>query len=279
DLPSLQKNATGEKKNPRGISHIVRACGKGSKKHKPNQRNCSSRTMANLDDFFAKKDKKKGKAKKFGTAEEIAKQLDDTSKKAVESKMKLKSVDPADGKSDHNQPEDEWKVFEETKKDYSGLKLAQLTIDEGGQNNDMDNGGDANDPNYDGEGRENEERDPSKPWNKLDAAAKEKAAAAAAAAAAVPEPPATTSNIYISPAMKSLMAKQKQKKGIAPDLQSEEYFPTLGQEKPAEPPKPPKPDPSFEEVKHGLRTRMVEQSTSSQISIGNRFNSLKNDAS
>uniref|UniRef100_A0A182QDE1 Protein CDV3 homolog n=1 Tax=Anopheles farauti TaxID=69004 RepID=A0A182QDE1_9DIPT len=232
--------------------------------------------MANLDDFFAKKDKKKGKAKKFGTAEEIAKQLDDTSKKVVESKMKLKSVDPADG-NDPNQ-EDEWKVFEETKKDYSGLKLAQLTIAEDAQNNDTDNGGDSNDPNYDSEGRDNEERDPNKPWNKVDVAAKEKAAAAAAAAA-VADPPATTSNIYISPAMKSLMAKQKLKKGIAPDLQSEEYFPTLGQEKPAELPKPPKPDPSFEEVKHGLRTRMVEQSASSQISIGNRFNSLKNDAS
>uniref|UniRef100_A0A182P916 Protein CDV3 homolog n=1 Tax=Anopheles epiroticus TaxID=199890 RepID=A0A182P916_9DIPT len=229
--------------------------------------------MADLDDFFAKKDKKKGKAKKFVTAEEIAKQLDDTSKKVVESKMKLRQVDSGDGKHDSKEAEDEWKVFEETKKDYSGLKLAQLTIDEEANQHDADNG-DPNDQSYDGEGRDGEDRDPSKPWNKLDAAnaaKKEKAAPA-------PEP-ATTSNIYISPAMKSLMAKQKQKKGIAPDLQSEEYFPTLGQEKPAEQPKPPKADPSFEEVKHGVRAKPVEQSSSSQISTGNRYTSLNNDAS
>lgn len=64
--------------------------------------------MADLDDFFAKKDKKKGKAKKFGTAEEIAKQLDDTSKKVVESKMKLRPVD-SDGKHDPNEVS-EWPV-------------------------------------------------------------------------------------------------------------------------------------------------------------------------
>ncbi|XP_052888313.1 protein CDV3 homolog [Anopheles moucheti] len=228
--------------------------------------------MANLDDFFAKKDKKKGKAKKFVTAEEIAKQLDDTSKKVVESKMKLRPVDPADGKNDSHEQEDEWKVFEETKKDYTGLKLAQLNIDDESNQLDSENSGDMNDPNYEAEGREGEDRDPSKPWNKVDAnaAAKEKVAA--------PEP-ATTSNIYISPAMKNLMAKQKQKKGIAPDLQSEEYFPTLGQEKPAEAPKLPKTDPTFEEVKHGVRAKTVEQSSTSQISIGNRYNSLNNDAS
>ncbi|XP_053670424.1 protein CDV3 homolog [Anopheles nili] len=229
--------------------------------------------MANLDDFFAKKDKKKGKAKKFGTAEEIAKQLDDTSKKVVESKMKMKPIDPADGKHDSSQ-DDEWKVFEETKKDYSGLKLAQLTIDEASNQNDSENAGDYNDPNNDNEGREGEDRDPSKPWNKLDAGGAKRNDAVAAEVE-----PATTSNIYISPAMKSLMAKQKLKKGIAPDLKSEEYFPTLGQEKPAELPKPPKPDPTFEEVKHGIRAKMLEQSSSSQISIGNRYNSLNNDAS
>jgi acyl-ACP thioesterase len=37
--------------------------------------------MADLDDFFAKKDKKKSKTKKFTTPEEIVKRLEDTSKK------------------------------------------------------------------------------------------------------------------------------------------------------------------------------------------------------
>ena len=37
--------------------------------------------MASLDDFFAKRDKKKGKGKKFTTTDEIAKKLEETGKK------------------------------------------------------------------------------------------------------------------------------------------------------------------------------------------------------
>lgn len=37
--------------------------------------------MADLDDFFAKKDRKKTKAKKFATPDELVKKLEDTTKK------------------------------------------------------------------------------------------------------------------------------------------------------------------------------------------------------
>lgn len=37
--------------------------------------------MADLDDFFAKKDRKKTKTKKFATSDELAKKLEDTTKK------------------------------------------------------------------------------------------------------------------------------------------------------------------------------------------------------
>lgn len=37
--------------------------------------------MAELDDFFAKKDRKKTKSKKFATPDELAKKLEDTTKK------------------------------------------------------------------------------------------------------------------------------------------------------------------------------------------------------
>ncbi|XP_052867520.1 protein CDV3 homolog isoform X1 [Anopheles cruzii] len=226
--------------------------------------------MADLDDFFAKKDKKKGKGKKFVTAEEIAKQLDDTSKRAVESKMK--KSEPTDNKAaSEQQAEDEWKEFEEQKKDYTGLKLAQLTIDdEGNQIHDPNLQGDSGDGNMDGDGEEGGERDPSKPWNKLDATA-----AARAAIPSAEEPAAPTSNVYISPALKSLRAKQK--KG-APDLKNEEYFPTLGVDKP-EQLKPVKKDPTFEDVKHGVRVKTVEKSASGQVSVGNRYTSLSNNAS
>ena len=42
--------------------------------------------MADLDDFFAKKDKKKSKGKKFMTTEEIAKKLEETGKKSEKPK-------------------------------------------------------------------------------------------------------------------------------------------------------------------------------------------------
>lgn len=55
--------------------------------------------MADLDDFFAKKDKKKPKGKKFTTTEEVAKKLVETGKLVTEKpKLKEKST---------NNPEDE----------------------------------------------------------------------------------------------------------------------------------------------------------------------------
>lgn len=46
--------------------------------------------MADLDDFFAKKDRKKAKGKKFTTTEEIAKKLEETGKKVEKPKPKEK---------------------------------------------------------------------------------------------------------------------------------------------------------------------------------------------
>lgn len=42
--------------------------------------------MADLDDFFAKKDRKKKTTKKFATTEEVAKKLEDTAKKTEKPK-------------------------------------------------------------------------------------------------------------------------------------------------------------------------------------------------
>lgn len=49
--------------------------------------------MADLDDFFAKKDRKKTKAKRFATSDELAKKLEDTTKKS-ETKLR-KDPQPA----------------------------------------------------------------------------------------------------------------------------------------------------------------------------------------
>lgn len=50
-------------------------------------------TMADLDDFFAKKDKKKGKTKKFLSSEELMKQLEQTAIKESEPSKKPAKIE------------------------------------------------------------------------------------------------------------------------------------------------------------------------------------------
>lgn len=53
--------------------------------------------MADLDDFFAKKDRKKSKAvKKFATADELAKKLEDTKQKPEARPKKERPVQEGD---------------------------------------------------------------------------------------------------------------------------------------------------------------------------------------
>ena len=52
--------------------------------------------MADLDDFFAKKDKKKSKTKKFLTPEEVVKKLEDTSKKVEQQAQASKPLRKVD---------------------------------------------------------------------------------------------------------------------------------------------------------------------------------------
>ncbi|KAI5699686.1 hypothetical protein M8J75_006954 [Diaphorina citri] len=118
--------------------------------------------MSDLDSFFAKKDKKKGKAgKKFATTEEIAKKLEDiTLKKDKVKKDKPQSINP-DDTNNGNENEDEWKEFQEDKKDYSGLKLQPLKVTD---INTLDNDKGQNELNEDGtEMSENGKKKPG-PW-------------------------------------------------------------------------------------------------------------------
>lgn len=151
--------------------------------------------MADLDDFFAKKDKKKSKTKRFATAEELAKKLDDTSKRTQEPPKPRKDRlvnSNAGGEGDDSsnseqvsgtmlpltacwivfkfqRQEDEWKEFEEEeRKDYTGLKIGQLTITDEEQNQaNLGQGGDyGNDGGSDGEENTTEGRKPG-PWKKV----------------------------------------------------------------------------------------------------------------
>lgn len=61
---------------------------------------CKKTTMADLDDFFAKKDRKKSKGKKFLTTEEIAKKLEETGKKIDKPKKDKPSIQPPNSGQD-----------------------------------------------------------------------------------------------------------------------------------------------------------------------------------
>lgn len=60
------------------------------------------------------------------------------------------------------------------------------------------------------------------------------------------------------------------RKGVAPDLANEDYFPSLGAEKPAVAVKK---GPQFEEIKHGARPQKQTQGNA-PVSVANRFTSL-----
>ncbi|XP_062546860.1 protein CDV3 homolog [Armigeres subalbatus] len=233
--------------------------------------------MADLDDFFAKKDRKKSKTKKFATPEELAKSIEEAAKKTAESKAR--KVTPQNPEGVGNEPkkpaqaDEEWKEFEEERKDYSGLKLAQLTISEqeGSEDTAGKDGGSAVDG--DGEGGDvGSGNNKSGAWRNVDSSAE---SADKQQQLQQQQQQRAGPSVYVTPAMKNLRLK---KKGVAPDLKNEEFFPTLGAEAPVDPTRGKK-DSTFEEVKHGGRVRSSDLPSAQPLQVGNRFTSLSNDAS
>lgn len=185
------------------------------------------------------------------------------------------------------QQEDEWKDFQdEEQKDYTGLKIQNIEL-----NDDDDYSG------SDGEGGEGDDEDgeggKKGAWKKMSgadggksnskSAAAEAAAAAVAAAATAAESDSAKKTLatsstgrYVSPALRNqpLLQAVRLKRDTLPDINNEEYFPTLGDAKKEELRKK-KHEPAFEEVRSGARfQRSSDLPTNAPVSIGNRFNSL-----
>ncbi|XP_075218705.1 protein CDV3 homolog [Lycorma delicatula] len=206
--------------------------------------------MADLDDFFAKKDRKKSKGKKFATADEIAKKLEETGKRTEKTKKeKLQSSAGQDGEDPNlgNQEEDEWKDFEEEKKDYTGLKIQNLTIESEAGDEGIDDGEDGED----GEMEENEagELVPKRkvqagPWKFV---AQPQIQEEIPEIKPVEKKPAEevstkgTSGSYVPPHVRNLAQQPSHhnprllKSKAAPDVNNEDLFPTLSAAKNAEP--------------------------------------------
>lgn len=87
---------------------------------------------------------------------------------------------------------------------------------------------------------------------------------------------ATSNGRYVSPAMRQgqLLQAVRLKKDALPDINNQEYFPTLRDAKKEELRKK-KNEPAFEEVRSGARAqRSSELSKNAPVSVGNRYNSL-----
>ncbi|XP_046986558.1 protein CDV3 homolog [Schistocerca americana] len=250
--------------------------------------------MADLDDFFAKKDRKKSKGKKFTTTDEIAKKLEDAGKKSekVKKPMPLQQIG-TDGDENIHQTQDEddeWKEFEEEKKDYSGLRIGNLTITEG----DSEGGG------CDGEEQdimeENEAGElvprrkvQSGPWKIV-----------APQSQPEPEQPVEDKHIeymptggsaYLPPHLRNqpreIHSSPRMKNRTAPDINSEEFFPTLSASKNVDPRaqgRKRRDEGAFEEVRNSRShsNRYAESAMAAsgpRLSLGNKYGALSQEQS
>ncbi|KAL1501669.1 hypothetical protein ABEB36_006959 [Hypothenemus hampei] len=243
--------------------------------------------MADLDDFFAKKDRKKKTSKKFTTTEEVAKKLEDTAKKTE----KLKKDRLPEGEESNVQlhEQDEWKEFEEEKKDYTGLKIGNLTINpekvNSSHNQDTESG-----EQMDGSETTTEPEKKSGPWKRLSVQPEpiqQEEIVVEAPNIPTPIEPKT----YRPPSLRNQSGQSSSNqapsrgrgpnKAGAPDIHNEEFFPTLNKSGD----KKGKGEGAFEVVQQHKSSsayyQHVEQTKSGngpQLNLGNRYNTLSNDS-
>jgi len=197
--------------------------------------------MADLDDFFAKKDKKKKGTKKFSKAntDVIAKNLEESAIKEQKQQDK-EMTNMSEDKNPENikQDDEEWDDYRENKKDYTGLKIDNLVIEEPVKVEEEET-----EINEDGEVVK-VKRDESGPWNKKDGENR-------GSMEETPEPevkqnktiimeqPNVVGGSYVPPHMRGAggastpdrnpepRRQVPRRMRAAPDISSEVYFPSL----------------------------------------------------
>jgi len=257
--------------------------------------------MADLDDFFAKKDKKKKGTKKFSKAnvDELAKNLEETDKKeqkqadtqtfaTSQSNSEEKTNEQKEKKAEG---EDEWDDYHENKKDYTGLKIENLKVEEEVEEEEEEE----EEMNEDGE-MVSVKKGESGPWNKKSGS---KNNSTDLPDEKIPEPaPAPTANSksggYVPPHLRGgnagsapierrPMARGRVKN--APDINSEVYFPSLSSGADDAAPKGAwgkklsgKDEGHFEEVRERQGQSHSKQSSEApKLSLGNKFDLLTED--
>ncbi|BES97482.1 Hypothetical protein NTJ_10296 [Nesidiocoris tenuis] len=253
-----------------------------------------------LDDFFAKKDRKKSKGKKFATADEIAKKLEESGRRSE----KLKKEKPPEVDEEGNtvvQDEDEWKEFEEEKKDYSGLKIQNLTI---ADYENWEEGGSGGEGDEEGGMEENEQGEmvPKKkagPWRVIQnptPAAEDVPQQQQPPPGGEPTSQPTQPTTYVPPSKRNPVRaapasltpiNSRLRRKDAPDVKSEEAFPTLsaaiasdgagsstawGKKKTNQ-------ELGFEEVRNSKSHSGRQASAQTTVALGNKYGALYTDTS
>jgi len=257
--------------------------------------------MADLDDFFKKKDKKKkGDRKTFAKAntDVLAKNLEQMAVKEEQKEKKeiTEMANDSPGTVLNQQDDDEWDDYRENKKDYSGLKIETLKVEEEKPEPEEEE----TEVNEDGEVVAKSKDRESGPWNKLGGSQEgrededivvaprqeqERESVALLASAGV------QGSSYVPPHMRggagaaaatTAQARTAPRGRVmkAPDISSEVYFPSLGdtmgdvQPKGAWGKKLVKDEGAFEEVKGHQQQNSHRASEGPKLTLGNKFDVL-----
>lgn len=231
--------------------------------------------MEDLDDFFAKKDKKKKSKTKDKKEDKKIKKKD-----KVESSVILEGEDNGAETIIEEHPvhdAEQWSDFQEEKEtDYSGLKIQNLEIAEnenGGAGADSQNEEDGED----GSGQQG-------PWKRPQAAPQpQPEKQEVEVPVEVPVAAAPASSGYVPPHLRTSAVKVVPRAGAggrgrrgAPDLKNEENFPSLaaGMSGEVSVQKLEWAKKGFESVKSGASRTAGQNSEAPKITMGNRFDAL-----
>jgi len=257
-------------------------------------------TMADLDDFFAKKDKKKKGTKKFSKAntDVIAKNLEETAiKEQMQQDKEITNIgDDLNVENVNQQDDDEWDDYRENKKDYTGLKIENLTVEDPTVKPEEEK----TEVNEHGELVKKEE---SGPWNKKDAERTNSSEAPESPVVEVKplpgsDPPNVVGGTYVppnrrgaadssAPSVQPMRAEDKRPRRMkaAPDISSSINFPSLSSAAEDTAPKGAwgkklvKDEGAFEEVRRDGSALQSQQrgADGPKLTLGNRFDGLRDE--
>jgi len=255
--------------------------------------------MADLDDFFAKKDKKKKGTKKFSQAntDVIAKNLEESAiKEQLQQDKDITNIgEEMNPENVNQQDDDEWDDYRENKKDYTGLKIETLVIE------------DPEKPVVEEETEVNEngevvkKKEESGPWNKKDGERSNSSEVESPVVESKPLPgavleqPNVVGGAYVPPAMRrgggeasqpSVTEPRKpltRKMKAAPDISSAINFPSLSAAAEDTAPKGAwgkklvRDEAAFEEVRGDYSKNQHRGPDGPKLTLGNKFDALRDE--